>query len=454
MAITVTVGGIHLVNSNSVPTPDGVATAAATTPFSIRPGFTLAVPEPLPIFGGGPPFRPGASLAYSSYDNVSQRIPIHVTATTHEIAVARMQQLKLALASISQTVPALFGVQPTSSSTIMYGEILSGFVRELTEEGTPFEVWEARTEIDAEILFIQKPFFGNLTTGETVISAQSIISGAFTGSPDNVVPFTTGAGDLISEGQPLNLTLAATGGTLVNDADVYLGTIDSVISDATTQSVTTSSATGVRAGAGDTITVAPPLNTKQALNMRLFVINTTNSANAQWRVHAYVSSSNETPFYSSPWQQTAIVANGVFDAGTIPGNLFRDTAIASLYLLLEVRSTSGSVTVTLANFYLVCYYTMCRLAGVTLLSGAASDVLHLRGFVEASGRACLPLPRAEVYAFRAANLAQYGRLDGLPPVYLSGASFLFYAIAAGLPVAGTFTLTARQAPLFKSYRGA
>jgi hypothetical protein len=462
MAITISVGGIHLVNSTGSPLADGVSTVPSTTPFSIRQGgFTLQPPEPLPIFGGGPPFRPGSNLAYTGYDNVSQRIPIHVSATTHEIAVARINQLKRELMTGSQSLPALFGIQPTSSSTIMYTEILTGFVRELTEEGTPFEAWEARTEIDADLFFTHKPFFSNLATGETVISVQTIISGAFTGSPDNIVPFTAGAGDLLYEGQPLNLSLTLSSGTS-GPADIYIATVDSVIADASTQTVTTASTIGAEAATGDTITVAPPLSTKQALQLRMFALNSTGSANAQWRINVYMSNAgNPIPFYRSPWN-TNTVTNGVFDCGTVPANLFRDTTLTSIYALLEVRSTGGSVTVTLTNFYLVAYYTICRVSLGNALLFASADVLHMRGFVEASNRACLALPRAEAYTFRGATVREYLQIDGVPPVYLSGASMLIYAIGnqapagvgnIGLPVAGTFTLTARQAPLFKTLRG-
>jgi hypothetical protein len=157
------------------------------------------------------------------------------------------------------------------------------------------------------------------------------------------------------------------------------------------------------------------------------------------------------------------VANGVFDCGTIPANLFRDTTLTTLYLLLEVRSTGGSVTVTLTNFYLVAYYTICRLRLGNALLSASSDVLHLRSFVEASNRATLGLPRVEAYTMRAGAQREYPQVEGTPPIYLSGASILIYAIGTsgpigvgnlGLPVAGTFSLTARQAPLFKTLRGA
>lgn len=466
MAITIAIGSIQLVNSTGGPVAGGAATGASTTPFSVRRGFTLRPAAPLPIYGGGAPFTPGASLAYSSYGNAEQVIPISVLGSDHENAVARLQELKTALSSGSQSAPAVFGIQETSSSTLMVTDILSGYVREITEEGTPFEAWESRTEIDAEIVLTHKPFWGHLTTGETVVNAQSIISGAFTGSPDNVVPFTTGSGDLISEGQPLNLSLTITSGTIA-DTDFYLGTIDSVVSDATTQTVTTSSTTTpVAAGTGDTIVISPPVRETQALKMRLFVTNATASANARWRIAVYVSNVAVAPFYISPWNVNP-VATGAFDAGDIPANLFRDgTALTSIYVVLEVVSTGGSVTVLLSNFYVVLYYTMCRLVGIAACTTALSSVIHLRGFVESSGRPCMPLPRAELYSYNGANPAYYGRIEGEAPVYLGQSagsvnttSLFLYAIGStgaslGKAVAGTFTLTARNCRLWKTLRGA
>jgi hypothetical protein len=453
MAPTISIGGIHLVNSNGTPTAGGAATAASTTPFAIRHGWTLATPEPLPIWGGGPPFVPGRRLAYSSYDNVVERIPISVVGSSHENAVTRVQELKRALATVSATTPAVFSVQPTGSSTAMASDVYSAFVREVTEQASAFEAWEGWVEYDAEIVLSRAPFWAALSSGETVINAQSI-NNNFSGSPDNIVAYTTGSGDLIYEGQPLNLAMTnASGGTLSNQ-NLYLGSIDSITTDATTQSVTTSSTTGASAGTGDTITVGTVLDAKQATKMRLIGQCSSVSANSEMRLKVYLSSSTPAPFYTGPWFAPT-TNDGRYDAGTVPSAIFRDTALTTLYVVLEVRSTTGgSVTITLSNFYVVYYYSLCKVSGLDSILNT-TGVVHVRGFVATSNRPCLPLRKAEAYVLNSGSQTYYGRVDGTPPIYVSGASLWLMAVdkTSGAPSSATFTTTATQSALWKTLRG-
>lgn len=453
MAITVSIGGIHLVNSNGSPTAGGAATAANTTPFAIRQGWSLQPPTPLPIWGGGPPFIAGRRLAYSSYDNVTERIPIAVLGSSHENAVTRLQELKQALATVSATTPAVFSVQPTGSSTAMTTDVYSAFVREQVEEESGFEAWEGKEELYAEILLTHAPFWANLSSGETVINAVSI-NNAFSGSPDNIIAYSAGSGDLIYEGQPLNMTLTnATGSTLTN-LDFYLGSIDSIISDATTQTVTTSSTTGASPGSGDTITVGSTLDPKQALKMRLIALTSSVSANSEMRLKVYFSSNAAAPFYIGPWRAPQS-SSSLYDAGTVPAALFHDTNITTLYVLLEVRSPlGGSVTITLSNFYIACYYTLCKISGLDSIPNS-TGVIHLRQFTATSGRPCLPLRRAEVYVLNSGSQTYYGRVDGTPPVYISGASLWHMAVHKTdlTNASATHTVTATQSALWKTLRG-
>lgn len=453
MTAIVTIGTIHLVNSTGAPVAGGAATAAATTPFFIRRGWSLAAPKPLPIYGGGPPFRPGKARVYQSYDNVQETIPIGVLGSSHEGAVAALQLLKLALSSISATIPAAFGIQPTGSSTIAYAEISSAFVREVTEDGSEFEAWEGIVEVYAEIALIRTPFFGRLSTGETLINAQSISSTNFTGGTDNVVPYSAGSGDVANEGQPLNVTLTNASGATAANANFYVGTIDSVIVDATTQTVTTSSTTGANAASGDTVAVGATLDPVQALKLRLYAKFSSVSLGAQMRIRVFTSNVAPAPFYIGPWfaPQTN---DAVYDGGTIPVNLFHDIGLTTLYLLLQVRSSGGSVTITLSNFYLVAFYTLCKISGLDSIPNS-TGVIHLRSFVATSGRPCLPLRRAEAYVLNSGAQTYYGRIDGTAPVYVPNSSLFLFANdpTTGQPVGGNFTATVTHAPLWATLRG-
>lgn len=456
MAPTISVGGIHLVNSSGTPTAGGAATAASTTPFSIRHGYTIGSAEPAPLWSGGPPLRNGSTLIGRAYANVEERIPIAVLGSTHENAVARLQELKRALATALYSSPAILVVQPTASSTAMYSEVYSATVQETTQD--EFEAWEGSVDLEAEIVWTRAPFFGNLSAGETLINAVTF-NNTGTGSPDNIDAFTTGAGDLIYEGGPLNIKfLPTTAGS--NPAALYLASIASRVYQAFTGTTASNTTTFTSIGAPGSAFTATSLLTNRGLKARVVARFSAMSANAEIRV-AYGAA-------ALPIQRTRGVIPGISTATWVdfgPLNLTSQylasvTAADDISLVMEVRSTNGSaVAVTCAYIEVLLYYDFCRLqvAGGQNLTVASNEYIYVDSFVTKTNYPALPRERPRAWVYSSGNVMNYScEIRGTPPRYYSGASL--YAAWVDISKLHTTTwaatLTATHAPLFKTLRGA
>jgi hypothetical protein len=444
----VTIGGIHLVNSSGTPTAGGAATAASTTPFAIRRGWSLNAPEPQPVWGGGPPFTPGRRLAYSSYDNVVERIPISVRGSDHENAVTRLQELKLALTP----QPAVMAVQPTGSSTIMYTEIYSGFVREVTETESGFEAWEGWTDIDAELILTRYPFFGAASL-TTLINAATFTNTG-TGANNNTQSLGSLTGDLRDEGSPLNVKFGRpTTTTLI---DVYLG----VVAQRTYQANTGT-------GSGISLQTLSPepsaidittIRTDPRLNIRILA-HTSAVTNGQACLMRYATMSRQV---FGPWVLVQnISAANLVDLGYLSPLVFQTPlpTTVDLKLQFDIISADGttSVGVTLDYIEVCLYYTWSKLTPyqTTIPSGQALQTITAQN---RNGSVWLPQNPPLVQNITTADnkpqAVDYyaGRL----PVGITGAS-LYVAWMTATSWAhlktDTTVVTVTHAPLYKTLRG-
>src|SRR5262245_12890730 len=117
----------YLVNSSGVPTTGGAATAAATTPFAIRDDhWTIQDSPPAAAFSGGPPFRNGSALAYQSYPNTRQSIPIVVEGSSHDNAASLLRGLRHLINQAVYLQPAILYYKPANATNPLYFNILSG----------------------------------------------------------------------------------------------------------------------------------------------------------------------------------------------------------------------------------------------------------------------------------------------------------------------------------------
>ena len=192
-------------------------TARATTPYSLSinestPTWTPTAAPSAPVLRGGPPLSglSGSRLLDRGFDSVQEPVGIQCYGTTHDNAVALVQQLRKILNAVDGQPPIL-AVQPDSSTNIAYYQIFYADVQE-----TPAFIGEEASNTTKEarctVTWLRTPFGGLLSAGEASLSSGTMTNTG-TGGSANLRALSTGlSGDLINEGQPMNtrVTFAAT----------------------------------------------------------------------------------------------------------------------------------------------------------------------------------------------------------------------------------------------------
>ena len=463
MPAQIVAGGIHLVNSNGAPTAGGTATAASTTPFSIRNRWPLGVADPMPIMSGGPPFTLGSRPLMLGYDNVTETIPINVQGSSHENAVARLQELKRALNTALFSTPALLSVLPTASSTIMYAEIYYAVVRELTDDSGNFDAWEGTTEIDAEITWVRALFFN--PAGLTTLQNGLTFTNSGTGANNNTQSLGSPAGDLIYEGSPLNIKIAPTlnsGARYYYLATVYQRLYVTAISG----SDTTSSTTGAAAWEDSTATISDPARTRNGLRLRVMLRCTTISAKAQVQVFLVSRGSGRT-LWRGPWVSAGSTGATQLDAtpSGVPLDLIRRATLENgdVNVGLLIRSTDGtSVTVNTHSVEYLLYYTFCRVdatSNITGATGSGFDFVQIESAQNLNGTAYAPLQQPAAYIGGDVSgtdmLNDIADIRGTVPRAISGASLYLSWLSStfGFDATDTAIVTTTHLPLYRSLRG-
>jgi hypothetical protein len=453
-----TVGGIHLINSTNVPVAGGVATAAATTPFSLRPGWNPTTPDNKTIYSGGAPFSLGARPIYIGYNNVVERIPLHVTGSSHENAVARLQELKIAAQTALFSMPALLSYQPTSSSSTAYAEIYDAQIQELEDDG--IDPIEGGTDFDFDLIITRAPLAsaGSMTTLQNGIT----VTNSGTGGSNNTRTLGTVTGDLLYEGSPLNVRIApaaSSGARYYYIATVYQRTYNAGIAGTTT----TSSTLPTIAFNDSTASITDPARARNGLRLRVMLRCTTISAKAQVKASLISLNKNRT-LWSGPW--VAAGSTGATQIDTtpngIPLELIRRTELETgdVNVAIYVRSTDGtSVSVNIHSAEYLLYYTFCRIDATGDLSGGVSlDYIQVEQAHNLGGQ-YVPLPVGVAFVGDDNGGTDY--LDdicdvrGTLPRAYSGASLYFSWLSSlyGFDATDTATVTTKHLPLYKTLRG-
>lgn len=458
-AAILTVGGIHLINSNNTPTAGGVATAASTTPFSLRTGWNPTAPENKTIYSGGAPFSLGARPIYIGYNNVVERIPLHVTGSTHENAVARLQELKIAAQTALFSMPALLSYQPTASSSAVYAEIYDAHVQELEDEG--LDPIEGGVDFDFDLILTRAALVsaGSLTTLQSGIT----VTNAGTGANNNTRTLGTVTGDLLYEGSPLNVKIvpaASSAGQFYYLATVYQRIYNAGISGTTT---TSDSAGGAIAFNDSTAGTLDPARTRNGLRLRVMLRATTISAKAQVRV-SLISASKSRTLWRGPWVAAGSTGATQIDAtpSGVPLDLIRRGTLETgdVNIAVTVRSNDGtSVSLNAHSVEYLLYYTFCRIDATGNLSGGASlDFIQVEQAHNLGGQW---VPHPVGVAFSGDDNGGTDILDdicdvrGTLPRAYSGASLYFSWLGSSyqFDATDTATVTTTHLPLFKSLRG-
>ena len=458
MATILKIGNIHLHNSSNTGVPfDGTGTpwtVQDTTPFSLANNDVTGekwIPTLAPtaaVYGGGPPFRSGRNLVYRSYDNASDIIPIQIYADTPSNAFDALQVIRQELKRALFDLPPILEIRLDGVTNSSYYEISDGDVLE-----NPVYAYDEQNVgmYRTQIQLTRSPFAGKLSSGDVAL-ATTTFGNTGTGSPDNVAAFSAVDGDLIYEGQPLNVTIGNTGP--INEiGPIWLASIHSRIYDA--------SQAGVYSGTDSDIIQSTtfdttPLKTRRGLNVRIKMHLSAWSGDSfgfpNFTIQTRVSGPG-TPYYeSNPIAGFPFVQ----DLGRIPVNLesLNDVTDSNAFgVSFRLQKTSGaSISATLNHIECIFYYTWCRIdtAGVSTTRFSYIDT-----FQESTNVVCLPHIAPKLYMIEnpATTPERFGtnRYSGTLPQYYSGASL--YAAWKQPHTDTSVTLAATCAPLYRTQRG-
>lgn len=456
MSTRVKVGSLFLNNSTGLPVAGGAATGESTTPWAVRDvvNWTIQAAAPQPIWGGGPPFAIGRTLAYQSYDDVLMTIPLFLDATSHDDAAAELQLLRTAVLRSITEVPAILEIAPDGASNSMYAEIKTGWLQEEPIIESPTG---GALRMRATLTLVRSAFFGRLSTGETLINAQTFENDG-TGSPDDIVAYSAGVGDLIYEGGPLNCQITlptATAGApayigRIWAASVYSNTYSTTFAGSLTTSNTT---TGEEIGSALSFSVSPALT--RNLSVRFMCRLTSASANSQFRVQVEM---NPLVVYTGDWVDNNGTSTQMLDLGgfSLRELIRRSRGLTSPTITIQFyqRSTSGSVSATVTYGEVLLYYTFAEIdLDVETVSPA---FLLLDTFQEQTNYPVLPFQTERAIAVSSNTILAVGRKRGRLPRYVSGASLWLNWMDNVTPAhtrTEQATVTVTHAPLWKTFRG-
>jgi hypothetical protein len=418
------------------------------------------------VYGGGPPFRIGQSLLYNSYGNAIETVPLQLRATSHDNAVFLLQQLREILNTALYTTPCILAVQPDGASNVIYFEIYSADVQEsprfINEEAGM--VASGKALLRAIVSWRRSPHGSLITTGETVLNALTFTNTG-TGANNDTQAMSAASGDLIYEGQPLNITITPASAA----TSVRRTLIGSVLNR-------TYSTTGAGAGSNSSTTTPATFNTlanwtmtdrltNNGISPRVVLrFSTAPSANCLLRLAINIAGSSANTFYT-PWvsarEPIQDEQHKLVDMGTFPADILRRNGVVtapSVGIVLQGLSTDGlSATATLGYSEYIWYYDWARIDTLFSFSANGTHKLFIDEYPEATGVPCLPYgsPEAIVYASSSA-IQEIGDVRGRLPRYFSGASLYLGWIntSGGHTTTHTATVTARCAPQWATLRGA
>jgi hypothetical protein len=381
-------------------------------------------------------------------------IPLFLDATSHNDAAAELQLLRTAVLRTITEAPAILEIAPDGASNSMYAEIKTGWLQEEPIIESPTG---GALRMRATLTLVRTAFFGRLSTGETLINAQTFENDG-TGSPDDIVAYSAGVGDLIYEGSPLNcqitLPAAAAGPPAyigrIWAASVYSRTYSTTFAGSQTTSDT---ADGATIGSALTLDVTDALT--RNLGIRFMCRLTSASANAQFRVQVEM---NPLVVYTGPWVDNVDTATQMLDLGgfSLRELIRRSRGLTAPELTIQfyLRSVSGSVSATVTYGEVLLYYTFCE---IDITQAAESPAfLLLDTFQEQTNAPVLPFQSERAIVVSSDSILTIGRKKGRLPRYVSGASLYLNWMDMVTPAhtrTEQATVTVTHAPLWKTFRG-
>jgi hypothetical protein len=429
-------------------------TAEATSPYrlSLNDGTPIWVPTQTPaapIWGGGPPFRNGQALIYRTFPNQTESVGIQMYANSADNAAALLRQLRQILNTALYSVPCILAIQ-TGTNTAYY-EIYTADVQEITSYLTLGS--STVHEVRATITWTRSFAGGRLSSGETLINGATFTNTG-TGANNNTQAFSTGAGDFIYDGSPLNL--AITKGSTINATKYYMASVKTRTYTADGASYSTTLDGELKAS----ITFSgADFASNAALKPRIMIRVASATSNLRLRYNIAYSTSVVNTFADSPWVYPTDSGSGttLLDMGTFEPSFLRRTrgGTGSIVVRILYSSTDGgSASATLSYVELLSYYTFCTVA--TNVSVTSTVGQYMDTFMERSNRPALPLDYPISYGATASTGALLGNntIRGTAPKYYSGASlYLGWTVGGAHSTSETFTVSATHAPLYHTLRG-
>jgi len=440
-------------------------TAESTTPYELSlndatPIWVPTAPVSQAIYGGGPPFRIGQTLAYKNWGNVTETVGIQMRATTHDNAVFLLRRLRQILNTSLFSVPCMLAVQ--SGTNTAYYEIYHADIQETPAYIT--ETTSTKAIIRAAVTWTRSAF-GGTTSLTTLINGVSFANRG-TSSPDNIDSYGTLTGDLVNEGQPLNISIP--GSSTFNPRIVHLSSIYSRTYSSESAAVTTSSTTGTRFGSGGSTTanIADAL-VRLGLRCRMLARFTTftNPDKILLRARASIFSAlnSETILYESRNITLGAGSSARFlDFGGFDLQSLRTTGSASgqtvNFVFYLVSSDGTSVTATLDYFEVLLYYDFCTVNLTGAIHTTGSENLYVIGAQSLNGTAWAPrVPPLAYYGDPAddSTLTLAHPIRGTAPRAFTGASLYLAWTGSAYEhtTTDTATVTVTHLPLYYTIRG-
>lgn len=463
----------YLVNSSGSPTAGGAATAAATTPYSINVAqWTQNAPRREMIYAGGAPFRIGSSPIYNGFNNVVETVEIGINGNSSDNAIGSIRLLRKILNVALYSAPAILYWKPNGATNPVYFEIYSADVQEVGDWQNPAAGF---TQVLCQVTWTRSAFGGLLSTAEQLIDGSGIgvynIGNSYTGSPDNVIAYSTGSGDLIYDGSPLNITVQPVNYQSSSFSRVFLSSIaNRTASTASAATGSTSSTTGVTLFS-EAVSVKDIVE-NGGRKLRMTAWYSALSTNLETRITIQPNKSGYSPatpnlIYTSPWiSLTGTSGNCMVDYGGVDMHaliVMSSFAAFSASINIQFRSINGSSgSATLTAIETIDYYTWCAFEGAGTFS-APSAILGAYTYIETTNRVCLPLPSPIAIEINSgiSTPEEIMPIRGTAPKYYSGASvYVVWGasvgaknVLSGMITNATGRVYARHAPLYHTLRG-
>ena len=461
---------IYLHNSANARVPHtGIGTpwtTAATTPFLVASNDVTGadwIPtagEPQNVFAGGPPFADGQSLAASGLPNVVEVIPLQGYATNFDAKIALVQLLRIELGALLAFGPATFVYLANGASQATAYRVVAATVQELpalTNE-------EARTNlVRIRLTLTRHPHGGRLGSGFPAFTTNpASVANTGTGSPGNLIPFTTLVGEDQYAGQPLNLRLSAVTSNVAPIGAVYLASAFSRQYLSSGASASTASGTSLTTLSGLNVTGAMTrAGLKARLALRLSSINANAELFAQYQI------TTAAGYFAIDVSQAVTADTTYIDLGDIPIDALRDayqsgatTASVTIDAQILMRSLTGtSVTVGISYAEVILYWEWAILEAGPFYDGTNRKDALLTAFPVRANLAAVALS-APVLSYVLASAsgapinATGATVRGDAPRARQGASlYVAWQPAGAYAATHQMQVTATYAPVYHTLRG-